>query len=1180
MRFATLHLRAYGLFSETVLDLEAGGAGLQIVFGVNEAGKSSALRGVHDFLFGIPPRTTDNFVHDNTALRVGAVLVADDGKRHALMRRKGNKAVLFEFDEKNGEERSDRPVDQDRIVRLIPGVDEELFRMLFGLSHEALREGGRALLKGEGDLGTTLFAAGAGLNDIKGILQALDDKARELFLAGGKAPKINTEIREYEISRKGSRDALVRPQVWKELEAKLLSARAEVDKLESQHQELQASRAKKQRLRDLRPQAMQRHNLVQLLAELKDVVRLSEDARASLATARERAENARQQSAEAEERVEGNQNLLATIVVSKSYLDQAASIEAQHHAAAAAREEHRKLVALTATLLEKEKEVARLLADFAPGTKIESADALLPSPAAASRLKALVRQLHQVIPARDAAEHTGEKATVRLQAADAALKGIVSPGDVSGLEAAIEAVQREGEPERALNTVAAKVKSIEDDVRRRCAALEHEEAILVSLPLPQKASVEQFKKTLQGFEAKDAALEADAKKLRSDIAQRESEIKQLEATGNVVTAETLGTARKVRDRIWEGVRHAYVELSRPVADVKRDLALDRDLPEAYERQVRSTDEQADLFHADTERATKYSGHKDRIKAMSIELDRVAEEKAALASARGTDAMAWSQVLKSLKLSARGPEALLEWLRDHEQAMKRIGDRDTAVAELKAIEAAIATGRKTLNAAYAQASIAVPDIPTLAAFLVHARAQLKAAQDRAAKIDALQKEKKDAERDIAAARAEVTKLDVRIEELTKDAAADLKALSIPTTTTIAEIEARLDQLAQLDNALRDARETKASINVSETLWDRFLKGIQELAKQLGVEAPRQPEQCLVLATELYDTLGTNRKAESRRESLDTAIAIDKQHIRSETAKLEASEKTVNDFVTLAKCTDANALDAAIDASERLRETERDLQTLDTGLRQFSKDEREGLLQAAVAEDPDALQAELNRMSAAIEDLEPQIKDAQAAATGAKVELDKIDGAALAVTARETMEHHAAAIQRDSGEYVRTRIAHALLGTAIRTYQDRSQGPLVARASAWFSFITENRYTRLVVDYEGDDRVMLAERVDGRRVGMAELSEGTADQLYLSLRLAAIEGRLESSSSVPLILDDALLAFDDQRAVAALKALAKLAKDNQVILFTHHAHIMELTRRELRADEYGMHELKLAALPSRP
>jgi uncharacterized protein YhaN len=297
-------------------------------------------------------------------------------------------------------------------------------------------------------------------------------------------------------------------------------------------------------------------------------------------------------------------------------------------------------------------------------------------------------------------------------------------------------------------------------------------------------------------------------------------------------------------------------------------------------------------------------------------------------------------------------------------------------------------------------------------------------------------------------------------------------------------------------------------------------------------------------------------------------------------LEAAEKTVNDFVTLAKCKDANALDAAIDASERLRETERDLQTLDTGLRQFSKDEREGLLQAAVAEDPDALQAELNRMSAAIEDLEPQIKDAQAAATEAKVELDKIDGAALAVTARETMEHHAAAIQRDAGEYVRTRIAHALLGTAIRTYQDRSQGPLVARASAWFSFITENRYTRLVVDYEGDDRVMLAERVDGRRVGMAELSEGTADQLYLALRLAAIEGRLESSSSVPLILDDALLAFDDRRAVAALKALAKLAKDNQVILFTHHAHIIDLARRELRADEYGTHELKLAALPSRP
>ncbi len=1178
MKFAALHFRAYGLFSGTVLDLETSGAGLQIVYGVNEAGKSSALRGVHDFLFGIPARTTDNFVHDNATLRVGAVLVDDDGNRLALMRRKGNKAVLFEFDEGTGEERSDHPVAQERILRLVPGVDEELFRMLFGLSHEALREGGKALLKGEGDLGTTLFAAGAGLNDVKGILQALDDKARELFLSGGKTPKINTEIREHENSRKESRDALVRPQVWKELEEKHLSARAEVDRLESQYQELQASRAKKQRLWDLRPQAMQRHYLVQLLVELKDVVKLSEDARANVATARERAENARQQIAEAKERVQDNQNILATVVVNKAYLDLAASIEAQHHAAAIARDEYQKLVTLTATLTEKQKEVARILADLAPGVKIEAAATLLPTPATASRIKALVRQLNQIIPARYAAEQTGEKAAARLKAADAALKAIVAPGDVSGLEAAVEAVQREGELERLLNTIAAKVKSIEDDVRRRCAALEHDEAIIVSLPLPQKATVEQFKKTLQGFEAQDVALETEARKLRSDIAQRESDIKQLEATGGVVTSETLGTARKVRDRIWEGVRHAYVELSRSAADVKKDLALDRDLPEAYERQVRSTDEQADLFHADTERATKYAGHKDRIKAMLIELERVAEEKATLVLAREADAAAWSQVLKSLRLSTRGPEALLEWLRDYEQAMKRIGDRDAAVAEYRVMETALATSRDTLNAAYAQASIVPPDIPTLAAFLVHARGQLKAAQECSAKIDAHRKEKKDAERDIAAARIEVTELDARIEKITKDAAADLNALSLLATTTVEEIEARLDQLAQLDNALIDARETMASINVSEALWSRFVQGMRELTKQLAVEAPEQPEQCLTLAAKLYDTLDVNRKAESRRESLVTAMTIDQQKLRSETVRLEAAEQTVSDFVTLAKCKDANELDAAIDASDRLREAERDLHTLDAGLRQFSKEEREGLLQAAVAEDTDTLQAELNRMSAAIEDLEPQIKDAQAATTGAKGELDKIDGAAIAVTARETMEHHAAAIQRDASEYVRTRIAHALLGLAIRTYQDRSQGPLVKRASTWFSFITGNRYTRLVVDYDDDDRVLLAERTDGRRLGMTELSEGTADQLYLALRLAAIEGRLESSFSVPLILDDVLLAFDDNRAVAALKALAKLSKDNQVILFTHHAHIIELAQRELRADEYSAHELKLAAQPS--
>ena len=84
------------------------------------------------------------------------------------------------------------------------------------------------------------------------------------------------------------------------------------------------------------------------------------------------------------------------------------------------------------------------------------------------------------------------------------------------------------------------------------------------------------------------------------------------------------------------------------------------------------------------------------------------------------------------------------------------------------------------------------------------------------------------------------------------------------------------------------------------------------------------------------------------------------------------------------------------------------------------------------------------------------------------------------------------------------------------------------------------------------------------GNTVLSDGTADQLFLSLRLAAIELYLDqyiavSKETMPIILDDILVNFDDNRTIATLDCLAKLSEKSQVILFTHHQHLEELAKK---------------------
>ena len=93
------------------------------------------------------------------------------------------------------------------------------------------------------------------------------------------------------------------------------------------------------------------------------------------------------------------------------------------------------------------------------------------------------------------------------------------------------------------------------------------------------------------------------------------------------------------------------------------------------------------------------------------------------------------------------------------------------------------------------------------------------------------------------------------------------------------------------------------------------------------------------------------------------------------------------------------------------------------------------------------------------------------------------------------------------------------------------------------------------------VLLGVRADGDRVPVAGMSQGTRDQLFLSLRLAAIEQHIASRGPFPVIVDDLLVQFDDARALATLEVLAELGTKTQVLFFTHHQHLVELAAAQL-------------------
>lgn len=88
----------------------------------------------------------------------------------------------------------------------------------------------------------------------------------------------------------------------------------------------------------------------------------------------------------------------------------------------------------------------------------------------------------------------------------------------------------------------------------------------------------------------------------------------------------------------------------------------------------------------------------------------------------------------------------------------------------------------------------------------------------------------------------------------------------------------------------------------------------------------------------------------------------------------------------------------------------------------------------------------------------------------------------------------------------------------------------------------------------------------------MSDGTADQLYLALRLASLEQFLEKNEPLPFVVDDILLRFDDDRAVGTLKVLSDLSEKTQVIFFTHHDHLIRLAENSIQKNKMLKHTIK--------
>lgn len=166
--------------------------------------------------------------------------------------------------------------------------------------------------------------------------------------------------------------------------------------------------------------------------------------------------------------------------------------------------------------------------------------------------------------------------------------------------------------------------------------------------------------------------------------------------------------------------------------------------------------------------------------------------------------------------------------------------------------------------------------------------------------------------------------------------------------------------------------------------------------------------------------------------------------------------------------------------------------------------------------------------------------------------QLTGAALAIGDPMALksEHAQLLEQRDALErqYAAIALAIETLGRADSELQSRFSPQLAQKAADYMDCLTDGRYDELVLARDLSAKARSADDPTPRDT--AYLSAGTADLLYLSVRLALCELTCPADDPCPLVLDDTLVNFDDARAKRAMALFREIAQHRQVILFTCH------------------------------
>ncbi|MCJ2073873.1 AAA family ATPase [Methylobacterium sp. J-030] len=1149
MRLIHLALERYGAFTDRAIAFRPD-ARLHVVLGANEAGKSTALAAVTDLLFGFGKSTPYAFRHDMPQLRLGAEIVAADGRRLSFRRRKGNARTLIDA--------AESPMPDDALAPFLGGLSRTVFCRAFGLDAASLRAGGREMVDVEGEVGASLFAAGSGLRGLTELQSALEDEAEAIF--ANKRAKHRTfyqALDRYDEARRLIREKELRVGDWRSLNEDITGAATQLDALRLERERVAAERARLERLKRVRP----------LLSEI-DALELRIRAEDGLVNADpawiDRLGAALEQGRVAEAEAERAGSALARARAEAEAVPVEPGLTLREDA----------ILTAFSGIKEFEKggtDLPRLEGDaHKVGLDLERLRARIgvpdlaaleagqPTDAVRARIEWLIREHRNLATAEDQLARDRAAALSERDRLAGEIEAAGAPRDPAPLREALKPLARLRERIETHDTLDATIRREAALLRNQAARLVPpvaDSATLVRMPLPSPETVAAYRALLDGKsrERERAADQRDA--ARRQAAATRDRLREREAGRPIATWERLEALRATRDAAFGPLRDALVA-GRPVEAAS--IA-------AYERALLDADRIADERAGDATRVAAHAADRDRLAAEEAELAAAEDNLAGIVAEIAEGEAAWRAAWQAAGLVPGSPAAMAAWLGEVEsliEAEQRLADQRI---ERDRVSAVIEAARAPIADLWARAGLAPEPDLDLALRLDRFEARVATLTSRweaSLQTGGLLHAARAAVERLETARAEA---EGRRSAWQSEWLAALQPLGLDAAARPEEAESALEAWRAVPERLTERADLNRRAAGIRRDRDMFQANAAALSEALAPDLARESPAAAVRT--LHARLVAAQAREARRAELDrrweeAAAASRAAADGQATARAALTRHVAAAMPDLAEAPmpEIEALFGRLRARETLRA---DLFRLRGNLAGAADGLTEAELRAGLeAFSPEAIEAESARLALEAEEQEERgrvIFSDRDRAERRRAELEGGTGAELALAERKAAE---ADLQGAARSWAVLRLAGLMLGQAAARHRAGQQDPLVARAGALFRSLTGGAFSGLVQTFDEYDTPKLAgQRAAGGQVAIEGMSEGTRDQLYLALRLAYLEDYAGRAEPAPFIGDDLFSTFDEARTGFGLDALAEIGAAVQPILFTHHRHVADIARDRL-------------------